>query len=286
MQAIEVKGVTKTYGEVTALRNISTSFGDHRIYGLLGRNGAGKSTLLKVIANRIFPDAGEVTVDGLPARENDAAQAKLYLMSEENLYPESMRVRDSFRWSKAFYPGFQEDKALALAQQFGLDIKKKTNTLSTGYQSIFKIITALSLDIPYLLFDEPVLGLDANHRELFYKLLLKAWGEKPKTIILATHLIEEVAHVIEHIVIVRQGEILRDEPVETLLESGYTVTGAAAAVDAFVHGRQSIGCDALGGLKTAYLLGDLPAELPQGLEVTRLDLQKLFIQLTNSERRV
>ena len=75
---------------------------------------------------------------GLPARENDGAQAKLYLMSEENLYPETMRVRDAFRWSKAFYPSFQEEKALALAQQFGLDTRKKAVTLSTGYKSIFE----------------------------------------------------------------------------------------------------------------------------------------------------
>ena len=196
MQAIEVKSVTKAYGEVTALRDVTVSFGENRIYGLLGRNGAGKSTLLKIIANRIFSDQGEVTVDGLPARENDGAQAKLYLMSEENLYPETMRVRDAFRWSKAFYPSFQEEKALALAQQFGLDTRKKAVTLSTGYKSIFKIILALSLDVPYLLFDEPVLGLDANHRELFYKLLLESYGEKPKTILIATHLIEEIAHVI------------------------------------------------------------------------------------------
>lgn len=67
MQAIEVKSVTKAYGEVTALRDVTVSFGENRIYGLLGRNGAGKSTLLKIIANRIFPDQGEVTVDGLPA---------------------------------------------------------------------------------------------------------------------------------------------------------------------------------------------------------------------------
>ena len=263
MQAIEVKSVTKAYGEVTALRDVTVSFGENRIYGLLGRNGAGKSTLLKIIANRIFSDQGEVTVDGLPARENDGAQAKLYLMSEENLYPETMRVRDAFRWSKAFYPSFQEEKALALAQQFGLDTRKKAVTLSTGYKSIFKIILALSLDVPYLLFDEPVLGLDANHRELFYKLLL-------------------IAHVIEHIVIIKRGEILRDEPVETLLESGYTVTGAAAVVDQFLQGRHPIGCDTLGGLKTAYFLGVRPDQLPHGLEITRLDLQKLFIQLTNA----
>ena len=69
---------------------------------------------------------------------------------------------------------------------------------------------------------------------------------------------------------------------ETLLEAGYTVTGAAAAVDQFLQGRYPIGCDTLGGLKTAYLLGSRPDQLPQGLEITRLDLQKLFIQLTNA----
>ena len=83
-------------------------------------------------------------------------------------------------------------------------------------------------------------------------MLLESYGEKPKTILIATHLIEEIAHVIEHIVIIKRGEILRDEPVETLLESGYTVTGAAAVVDQFLQGRHPIGCDTLGGLKTAY----------------------------------
>ena len=88
--SIEIKNVTKKFGDNTALNNVSISFGENKIYGLLGRNGAGKSTLLNIITNRLFATEGEVTIDNLPACENDKAQEKIYLMSEKTLYPQDM----------------------------------------------------------------------------------------------------------------------------------------------------------------------------------------------------
>jgi len=282
MKSIEVKNLTKTFGNVTALKNINLSFEENKIYGLLGRNGAGKTTLLNIITNRIFPDRGEVLIDGETAFENDAAQNKVYLMSEKNYYPESMRISDVFKWTREFYPSFSMDKAGKLAAAFGLDKDKKVKELSTGYSSIFKAIIALSVNVPYILMDEPVLGLDANHRHLFYKTLLESYNESPSTIVISTHLIDEVSTVIEDIVIIKQGEILKNEPCEQLLAQGYTVTGSAAAVDSFITGKKLIGQDSLGGLKTAYILGSLDkSNLPADLELSKLDLQKLFIQLTN-----
>ena len=89
---------------------------------------------------------------------------------------------------------------------FGLNTKKKVRTLSTGYKSIFKLVLALSVNVPYLFLDEPVLGLDANHREMFYRILLEKYIEEPFTIVISTHLIEEVASVIEHVVILKRRE--------------------------------------------------------------------------------
>ncbi|MCL2507626.1 MAG: ABC transporter ATP-binding protein [Oscillospiraceae bacterium] len=279
--SIELKGVNKSYGETRALRDVTLTFGDNKIIGLLGRNGAGKTTMLKVISGLIFTDGGEVTVDGERAVENDKALGKMYLMSEETYYPGGMKIRDVFKWSKRFYPDFDEGYAARLAAEFGLNQKKNVRSLSTGYLSIFKLIVALSVNTPYLFLDEPVLGLDANHRELFYRLLLEKYAEKPSTIVISTHLIEEIAALIEHVVIIKNGEILRDEPREDLLREGYTVAGAAALVDAYSENRRKIGEDSLGGLKTVYLLGP-PDDVPAGLEVSGLDLQKLFIRLTNS----
>lgn len=283
MNKIELKGVTKTFGNTKALDDVSLNFEEGKIYGLLGRNGAGKSTMLNIISNRIFLDGGTVTINGLKAAENDKAQEQLYLMSEKNYYSESLRVKDIFKWTKDFYKTFDIDKAFSLADVFKLDVKKKCNRLSTGYSSIFKIIIALCLDIPYIFLDEPVLGLDANHRDLFYKLLLEEYSENPRTFVISTHLIEEVSSIIEHVIMIKDGRIIEDKPVESILAAGYTVTGPAKAVDLFTVDKQVIGVDVLGGLKNAYVIGKLNKNnVPEELEISKLDLQKLFIQLTNA----
>lgn len=282
MNCIEVKNITKNFGNICALKNVSLKFEENKIYGLLGRNGAGKSTLLNIITNRIFPGSGEITIDGEKAAENDTALSKVYLMNEKNFYPEGMKICDAFKWSREFYPGFNMDYANSLAEKFELNTKKKVKALSTGYSSIFKIITALSVNAQYILLDEPVLGLDANNRDLFYKTLIENYAENPKTIIISTHLIEEAANVIENIVIIKKGEILKNESCEELLSKGYTVSGTASAVDSFIEGRNVIDCDSLGGLKTAYIWGKIDkSSVPENLEVSKLDLQKLFIKLTN-----
>ena len=285
MTGIQIQELTKRFGDNVALQNVSLTFQPGKIYGLLGRNGAGKSTLLGIAANRLFADSGQVLIDGEPACENDRAQKKLYMMSEKNLYPKDMRVRDVFRWSERFYGSFDRQQAQVLAQQFGLNTKKRVKELSTGYTSIFKLIVALCLDVPYLFLDEPVLGLDANHREMFYHLLLKNYADEPRTIIIATHLIEEVANLIEEIAIIDEGRLLMSQSVQSLLDSGYCVSGKACDVDAYAAGKKVIGEDVLGGLKTAYILGgcDRQALCDSGLELSKLNLQKLFVELTKKE---
>lgn len=283
MNAIEIKNITKNFGPVCALDHVSMTFEGNKIYGLLGRNGAGKSTLLNVITNRIYPADGTIKINGQPNLDNDTALGQIYLMSEKTYYPETMKIQDAFKWSKNFYPAFDMDYALELSKKFKLNIKKKVKTLSTGYGSIFKLIIALSVNTPFVFFDEPVLGLDANHRELFYQLLLQKYIEHPFTAIISTHLIEEVSNIVEDVIIIKEGKIIANTSREELLSQGYTVSGRAEAVNAYIQGKNVIGSDRLGGLLTAYIL-DKPntASLPDDLEITGLDLQKLFIQMTNS----
>ncbi len=281
MSGIEIRDVTKSFGKVNALEHVSVTFEPDKIYGLLGRNGAGKSTLLNVITNRMFPDSGMVTMDGEPMRERDALLGKVYLMSEKTFYPESMRVREAFRWTKTFYADFDVAYAERIAAQFELDTKKRVKSLSTGFSSIFKLVIALSVNTPYVFLDEPVLGLDANNRDLFYRLLIEKYSESPFTIVISTHLIDEVANVIEDVVIIKDGRVICAEPRETLLKRAYTVSGPAAAVDAFTAGREVLGVDMLGSYKSAHIMGTAPESLPEGLEKSQIDLQKLFVQLTN-----
>ncbi|MBQ7046864.1 MAG: ABC transporter ATP-binding protein [Oscillospiraceae bacterium] len=282
MSCIEIKNISKRFKDTLALDNVSIKFEEGKIYGLLGRNGAGKSTLLKILSNRIFSDSGEVLIDGEKATENDSAQTKIYLMSESNLYPQKMKIKNAFKLTKSFYPNFDTEYAENIAIQFGLDLNKKIGSLSTGYNSIFKIVISLAVNVPYVFLDEPVLGLDANHRDMFYRMLIEKYSENPFCCVISTHLIEEVSTVIEEVVIIKEGRIIRNESRDALLETGYTVSGVAEKVDAYIKDKEVISVDTFGGLKTACISGKLDKNgLPEGLELTALDLQKLFVQLTN-----
>lgn len=281
--SIEIKDVSKNFGTTQALSRVNLTFDNNKIYGLLGRNGAGKTTLLNIITNRIFADEGEVIVDGIPSKENDQALQKIYMMSEKNYYPTNMKIKEIFAWTKNFYQDFDMDYAKKLADLFDLNINKNVKSLSTGYTSIFKVIIALSVNTPYVLLDEPVLGLDANHRDIFYKLLIEKYSNFPCTIVISTHLIEEVSTVIEDVIIIRKGTIIKNQSREELLSQGYTISGKASSVDSFIVDKNVIGTETIGGLKSAFILGSINKEtIPTDLEVTKLDLQKLFVQLTNA----
>ena len=281
MKAIQIKNVTKQYKDVIALDNVSFSFEYGKIYGFLGRNGAGKSTLINIIANRIFPDSGEVLIDDIPAKENMKIHDKIFCMSEADLYDTNLKIKDLFKWTDRFYDDFDKEKAMEIANKFNLNINKKFKALSKGYQSIFKLTVALSLNVPYIIFDEPVLGLDANHRELFYDLLLKDYENSERTIIIATHLIEEVANIIEEVVLIDKGKVLLQDNVSSLLETGFSVSGLAHEVDAYCADKNVIGYDELGNLKIAYVLGEkTPLPKTDNLSLSAMNLQKLFVKLT------
>ncbi len=283
MSRIEVRNLTKNYGKTTALNNVSVTFKENCIYGLLGRNGAGKSTLLNIISGRTFADSGEVLIDGVNASGNDSALGKTHLMSEQLLYNPSLKVRDMFRTASFYYPDFDMEYAVKLCSEYELDTNRKLSKLSTGYRTIAKAVNALACGAPIVFFDEPVLGLDANHRDLFYKHVVNRYSEHPATFVISTHLIEETAGIIERAVVIQKGELLLDNDVEEVRSMGYSVSGKAADVDSFAKGRELMGEDVLGGLKTAYIKGQLnEAELPEGLTAEPMNLQNIFIHLTNS----
>lgn len=281
--SIELKNVTKRFGATTALDNVSVTFEENRIYGLLGNNGAGKSTMLNLITNRIFSSDGEVLVDGERVENNDRALGRVFMQGELNLYPDTMRVKKAFEEAKYFYPDFDEAYAKELAGKFGLELKKKVISLSTGYASIFRLIMALSVNAPYILLDEPVLGHDAIHRDLFYKTLIEKYSERPSTIIVSTHLIQEIAKIIEYAVIIKDGRIIKDVEAETLTKGCYSVSGPASAVEEFSRGKAVISTAGIGGLSTVCIEGAAPNKVPSTLEVGVVPLQDYFIALMNKE---
>lgn len=281
--AIEFHNVTKTFGKTRALDQVTLTLEEGRIYGLLGNNGAGKTTLLSILTDRQRPDSGQVLVDGLPVRNNDEALSRIFLVGEQNFFPDDMKVKKALDTIPLFYPSFDKDYALGLTEQFGLPLKKKITALSTGYSSIFRLILGLSVNTPYVIFDEPVLGLDAQNRDLFYRLLVEKYAEGGTTFLISTHLIAEVENLIEHTVILREGKVLRDAPTENLMENAYAVSGPAGIVDTYTADKTVLTSHSLGGLKTASIQGRPEDKLPLGLEGGRMSLQDYFISLQEAE---
>ncbi len=281
MNKLTYENVTMRFGDVTALDHVSLTLEPGHIYGLLGRNGAGKSTLLSVTANWRHATEGDVLLDGESVWENYRAQQQIVCMSDGNLFP-TMRVKNGLLWYSRFRSGFDMEQALRLCEKFELSLKAKIQSLSTGYATIFKLIVAMASQCPFTFYDEPVLGLDANHRDLFYRELMEDFARNPRCVVISTHLIEECSALLDHIIVINKGKLMLNEPVEDTLARGYTVSGPAGAVDAFTAGKKLFGTQNLGGLKTAYVQGTPEQEkAPDGLEISALDLQQLFIQLTN-----
>lgn len=207
------------------MSDVNLTFEEGKIYGLLGRNGAGKSTLLSIMTNRIFAGEGEVKIDSENVDDNDAKLGLMYLMSEVNLYADGWKLKQIIKDSESFYGSFNHELADRLITEFGLDINQKFGKLSTGYNSIFKLILALCLPVKFVLLDEPVLGLDANHRELFYSELIQSYSDNPRTFIISTHLIEEVANIISDVIVLDQGRVILNQPVEDVLAKTHSVVG-------------------------------------------------------------
>lgn len=283
MSTITVKSLSKTYHHSKqALSSVNLMIESGRIYGLLGRNGAGKTTLCNIIGNRIFASRGTVELNGKPLCENDEALKSVYCMGAEDLLPNYMRVRDVIRSMRMFYPKTDADYAKKLCERFRLDPVKRLSQLSTGYRTIAKVIFAMSSGAEFLFLDEPTLGLDANHRELLYQLILERFEETGAAFVISTHLIDECAGLFEHCLILRSGSLIADTDSDELRRLAYTVDGKAEDVEAYLTGKEVLSRTAVGTLCSACVKGE-PDAVPAGLTVSQPSMQQLLIALTGGE---
>ena len=273
--------LTRKFGDTTALNGVNLCLDEPKIYGLLGRNGAGKTTLLRLITNYIQTTEGSITLDEQNVWENEKAQHQIFLVTETSYFAE-MNAHKLIQLMSEIYPSFDKQQCLDYAKRFELDLNKKYTALSTGYKSVLRAVLSLSVHTPFLFLDEPTLGMDAFHRELFYKLLIESYSESPSCILLSTHLISEVEGLLENVIILDHGKVLIDESSEQLLAQGYCVSGRISDVDDYCSGKNIIGSSVVGGLKTTAVLGERE-QVPDTLEVTGLSLQQLFVQLVGSE---
>jgi ABC-2 type transport system ATP-binding protein len=285
---VRVNGLTKRYGSFTALDAVDFSLQENRIYGLLGRNGAGKTTIMQLLTGQIFANGGELEVYGREPAEHAEVLRRICFIAESQRYPEDFTPNHVFKAAPWFFEHWDAAFAERLVADFRLPTKRRIKKLSRGQLSAVGVIVGLASRAPMTFFDEPYLGLDAVARHIFYDRLLEDYAEHPRTVVLSTHLIDEVANLLEHIILIDQGRILLDRDADDVRGSATTVAGARAAVESFVAGRSVIGRDGLGGLASVTIDGRLgkaermrAAEL--GLELAPVSLQQLIVHMTGTE---
>lgn len=210
---ISFEQVSKKYGNIMALDNITASFQKGRIIGLFGPNGAGKSTALKLIAGISRPSRGSVKVEGKEPQETKDKVA--YLPEVDYLYP-WMTVKEAADFMKAFYKDWDEDKYRELLSFLNLEPDMKINKISKGQRAKAKLLLAVSRSSPYLLLDEPLSGIDILSREEIINTLIRDYREGEQTIIISTHEIGEVENLVDEVAFIKGGRIVLKQDAEEL----------------------------------------------------------------------
>ncbi|MCW0216070.1 MAG: ABC transporter ATP-binding protein [Pseudonocardia sp.] len=282
MSAIRMRHVTKRYGTFTALDDVSVELEENIIHGLLGRNGAGKTTIMQILTGQGFENSGEVEVFGEHPFENAGVLDRVCFIREAQKYPDTFKVRHALAAAALLFPNWDQAFADSLVHDFGLPRGRVIKKLSRGQLSAVGVIIGLASRAPLTFFDEPYLGLDAVARQLFYDRLLADYAEHPRTVVLSTHLIDEVSDLIEHVVLIDNGRILIDEDSDVLRGQAVTVTGPAEAVEAFASGHTELHREKLGGFLRVTLTGAGPesALRGSGLEFEPVSLQQLVVRTT------
>lgn len=273
---IELKQVTKQYGQATVLKNITLSIEEPGIYCLLGRNGAGKTTLLKSIAGYQNITSGSIQVDGKAITTSTLDTGVSYIENFAKHF--NLPVQKLLRIASEVNPNYDYDFAAEMMDRFELEGKKKFHHLSLGMKTMVSTIICLASSKNVILLDEPVLGFDALMRVEFYDMLTESFQKHPRIILVSTHIIEEIAKTIQKLILIDRGSVRFFDTLQAVETKAFCISGLQKDVEAATKDRNVIGQDAVGGLVTSYIF-DNPPEETGSLEIRPLSLQEFFIQM-------
>jgi len=228
---VQVSELSRRFGATTALDSVTLSLPRGAVYGLVGANGAGKTTLIKHLLGLLQAESGSVRVFGLdPVADPVGVLSRIGYLSEENDLPGWMRVDELMRYSRAFYPTWDDAYAEELRQTFALDPSAKIKDLSKGQKARTGLLVALAHRPELLVLDEPSSGLDPIVRRDILGAIIRTIAHEGRTVLFSSHLLGEVEEVADHVTMISHGRIVLSAPLDEIKES-HRVDGRIPSLD-------------------------------------------------------
>lgn len=212
---VECRNLTKNFSGVKALDRVDLKLGRGKIIGLLGPNGSGKTTLIKILNGLLEPTFGEVLIDGeCPGVHTKSVVSYL---PDKTYFADWMKVSDIFDMFGDFYKDFDREKAEMMCASMGIGLKDGLKTMSKGTKEKVQLILVMSRKAQLYLLDEPIAGVDPAARDYILTTIINNYNEEG-TVVISTHLISDIERVLDEVVFIKNGEIVRHEPVDDIKE--------------------------------------------------------------------
>ncbi|MCQ2507945.1 MAG: ABC transporter ATP-binding protein [Dorea sp.] len=286
---IKISNLSKSFGEIKAVDQISLTIEDGQVFGLLGTNGAGKSTLLRMITGVIRPEEGQIQIDGQDVWDNPEAKASFFYISDDQFYFPNSRPRDLAAFYKDYYPEFDETRFRKYLEKFQLDANRKIRTFSKGMKKQLSILCGICANTKYLICDETFDGLDPVMRQGMKSLFALEMDERGLTPIIASHNLRELEDICDHIGLLHRGGVVLSQDLEDLKCNLVKVQCVLPedVGDTFLAGLQIMKLEKHGRLLSMTVRGQREDVLayvgafnPAYVEALPLSLEEIFISET------
>lgn len=216
MELLKISKLSKYYGRKQALNSVSLSLNGGKIVGLLGPNGSGKTTMLKLINGLLFPNEGEILIEG--ENPGPSTKAKVSFLPDKEYLPKWMKIYELFNYYADFYNDFDKQKAEAMLMGLRIDINDRAGSLSKGNMEKLQLILQMSRNAKIYLLDEPIGGVDPAAREYILDTIIKSYNPD-SLLIISTHLISDIERILDEVIFINKGEISLHSGVDEIREN-------------------------------------------------------------------
>jgi ABC-2 type transport system ATP-binding protein len=205
---IDIKNLTKRFGKITAVNDVSIQIEDHQVFGLVGTNGAGKSTLLRMVSGILRQDAGSIEVSGQPVYDNPQVRQDIFFIPDDPYFFRNGSAEDMRNFYRTVYPDFDPDRFDRLLRDFSLDPRRRIQNYSRGMKKQLAVLCGLCSNARYLLCDETFDGLDPVMRQAVKSIFANDMDERGLTPVISSHNLRELEDICDHVGLLHGGGLL------------------------------------------------------------------------------